>query len=260
LTKNNSRHLLILIIEVLFLIETIGADFHRITKYVRGKMLGGYLDWANKPDTYKEYLDTKKVELPLPKNITTLSFNETIRNRKSIRRFSDKALNLKQLGYLLWSSTGIQRVDRNYAFRNAPSAGALYPIETYLFAKNIQGLEMGMYHYNIKSHCLEVLDVGDFSIPLARACLGQEMLVSAQVVFIWSGIFARSKWKYKQRAYRYVYLDCGHIAQNLALSVTSLGLGSCHIGAFYDDEINNLIGLDGKEESALYLSVIGYAI
>jgi SagB-type dehydrogenase family enzyme len=241
------------------LVETIGDDFHRLTKYVRGKIPGGYLDWLRKPKVYKEYQDSKKIELAFPKNVTTLSFNETIRNRKSIRRFSDTPLNLEQLSYLLWSSTGIQRVDRNYAFRTAPSAGALYPIETYLFAKNMDGLEMGLYHYNIKFHCLETLHISDFSIPLARACLEQEMLVSAQVVFVWSGIFARSKWKYKQRAYRYVYLDCGHIAQNLALSATSLGLGSCQVGAFYDDEINNLIGLDGKEESVIYLSVVGYS-
>ena len=83
------------------------------------------------------------------------------------------------------------------------------------------------------------------------------MLTSAQVVFLWSAIFERSKWKYKQRAYRYVYLDCGHIAQNLALCASSLGLGSCQIGAFYDDEINNILGLDGKEEGVIYLSVVG---
>jgi SagB-type dehydrogenase family enzyme len=240
------------------LIEKIGDDFQRVTKYIRGKMAGGYLDWSNKPEVYKQYGDRKKVRTPFPEHVETLSFDETVRNRRSIRRFSDKPLSLEQLGYLLWSSTGIQRMERGYAFRNAPSAGALYPIETYLFARNVEGLDIGLYHYNIKSNLLEELDVGDFSISLARACLGQEMLASAQVVFIWSAVFDRSKWKYKQRAYRYVYLDCGHIAQNLALCASTLGLGSCQVGAFYDDEINNIIGLDGKEESAIYLSVVGY--
>ena len=238
--------------------EKIGDDFHRITKYVRGKMAGGYLDWSSKPEVYKQYQDGKKVKLPFPENIKTLSFNEAIRNRKSIRGFSDKPLSLEQLGYILWSSTGIQRVERGYAFRNAPSAGALYPIETYLFAKNIEEVELGLYHYNIKLHILEALDVGDFSLSLAHACLDQDMLASAQAVFIWSGVFVRSKWKYKQRAYRYVYLDCGHIAQNLALSATALGLGSCQVGAFYDDEINKILGLDGNEESAIYLSLVGH--
>ena len=240
------------------MVEKIGDDFHQITKYVRGKMAGGYLDWSSRPEVYKQYEDRNKEKIPFPEQVKTLSFDETLRNRRSIRGFSDKPVSLEQLGYLLWSSTGIQRVEGGYAFRNAPSAGALYPIETYLFAKNIEGLERGLYHYNIKSHLLEALDVGDFSISLVRACLGQMMLASAQVVFIWSGVFVRSKWKYKQRAYRYVHLDCGHIAQNLALTASALGLGSCQVGAFYDDEINNIVGLDGKEESVIYLSVVGH--
>jgi SagB-type dehydrogenase family enzyme len=237
----------------------VGDDFQLNTKYNREKMTGGYLDWEKKPDIYKHYLENKKIELPFSKEVETLLFNECIRKRKSVRRFSDKSLSLNHLGYLLWSSTGIQRIERGYEFRNAPSAGALYPIETYVFAKKVIDLEVGLYHYNIKSHVLEELKIGDFSVFLAKACLGQMMPSSAGVVFIWSGIFGRSKWKYKQRAYRYVYLDCGHIAQNLALSASSLGLGSCQIGAFYDDEINTLIGLDGKEESAIYLSAIGYS-
>jgi SagB-type dehydrogenase family enzyme len=239
------------------LFETIGDDFQRVTKYVRGKMTGGYLDWSTKPKVYKQYNDRKIVELPFLEKIETLTFDETVKNRKSIRSFSDKPLNLEKFGYLLWSTTGIQRVDSGYDFRNAPSAGALYPIETYCFANKVNGLDVGLYHYNIKLHSLEELNIGDFSISLARACLGQEMLTSAQVVFLWSAIFERSKWKYKQRAYRYVYLDCGHIAQNLALCASSLGLGSCQIGAFYDDEINNILGLDGKEEGVIYLSVVG---
>ena len=239
------------------MVEKVGDDFQDFTKYIRGKNLGGYLDWSTKPKIYKEYPDRKKVKMFFPENIETLSFNDTARNRKSIRQFSDKALALEQLSYLLWISSGIQRVENGYDFRNVPSAGALYPIETYLFARNVENLDSGLYHYNIKSHLLEELKTGDFSYYLARACLGQRMLASAQVVFIWSAIFNRSKWKYNQRAYRYVYLDCGHIAQNLALSSCALGLGSCQIGAFYDDELNALIELDGKNESVIYLSIVG---
>ena len=93
---------------------------------------------------------------------------------------------------------------------------------------------------------------------MAQAALDQEICAEAPVVFVWSAIFNRSKWKYKQRAYRYVYLDAGHIAENLALSATSIGLGSCQIGAFFDDEVNRIIEVDGVEESAIYLSVVGH--
>lgn len=223
-------------------------------------MTGGYLDWANKPNTYKLYPNTKRVKLPFSKQFQNLSFGKTIQTRRSVRKFSEKTLSLDQLAYLLWSSTGIQRKENGYEFRNAPSAGALYPIETYLFAKNVYGLPVGFYHYNIKAHVLEELRTGDFSKNLQTSCLGQSMLSSAALVLVWSAVFGRSKWKYKQRAYRYVYLDCGHIAQNLALTATSIGLGSCQIGAFYDDEINALLDLDGKQESTLYLSAVGYPL
>ena len=79
----------------------------------------------------------------------------------------------------------------------------------------------------------------------------------ASVVIIWTAIFNRSKWKYGQRAYRYIYLDAGHIAENFALASTSLGLGSCQIAALFDDEVNELIGVNGKEESVIYMSVLG---
>ncbi|WNZ30346.1 MAG: SagB/ThcOx family dehydrogenase [Candidatus Bathyarchaeota archaeon] len=141
--------------------------------------------------------------------------------------------------------------ESGYEFRNSPSAGALYPIETYLFAKKVDTIDMGLYHYNIKSHLLEELKTGDFSDYLANSCLGQSMLSFAAVVLVWSAVFSRSKWKYKQRAYLYIYLDCGHIAQNLALTATSIGLGSCQIEAFYADEINALIDLDGTKESTI---------
>ena len=237
--------------------KNVGDDFQRVTKYSREKMSGRYLDWSNKPEVYKQYFGNKKIELPVPEQVDGLSFDNVVRKRRSVRRFSGNPLSLKQLSYLLWCSTGIQRVESGYEFRNAPSAGALYPIETYLFVKKVVDLDMGLYHYNIKSHLLEELKIGDFSGLLASACLGQEMLTSAGVVFIWSGIFARAKWKYKQRAYRYVYVDCGHIAQNLALCAPYMELGSCQIGAFYDDEVNKIIGLDGQEESTIYLTAVG---
>jgi len=105
---------------------------------------------------------------------------------------------------------------------------------------------------------LDTLKAGDFSDTIARSALGQLMCIDAPAVLIWTGVFERSKWKYGQRAYRYVYLEAGHVAQNLAAAATSVGLGSCQIGAFFDDEINNVLGIDGVEESVLYLSVAGH--
>jgi SagB-type dehydrogenase family enzyme len=122
----------------------------------------------------------------------------------------------------------------------------------------VKDLEKALYHYDIEAHALETLKTGDFAEKMAHAALEQKMLIEAPVSLIWTAVFERSKWKYAQRAYRYVYIEAGHIAQNLALAATSISLASCQIGAFFDDEINQIIGVNGAEESALYLSAVGY--
>ena len=187
-----------------------------------------------------------------------LPFIKILKKRKSVRSFSSKPLHVADLSFLLWTSTGIQRSEHGYDFRTVPSAGALYPIETYVIINKVEGLEKGLYHYNIQSHAVEQLRLGDFSEEAAHAALEQEVCIEAPVVFIWTAVFERSKWKYGQRAYRYVYLDAGHIAQNLALSAISICMGSCQIGAFFDEEMNKILGVDGIEESVIYLSVVGY--
>lgn len=235
----------------------IGDRFQEETKYLRGK-LSGSLDWSNKPNIYKDYPGSETVELSIPKSATSMSFDKTAKKRRSIRSYSAKPISEAQLSYLLWISTGIQRKERNHEFRTVPSAGALYPIETYIVANKIKNLKRGTYHYSIRSHSLEGLRSGGFSRKVTIAALEQKMCSESAVVFIWTAIFSRSKWKYAQRAYRYIYLDAGHIAQNLALAATSIGLGSCQIGAFYDDEVNQIIEVDGVRESAIYLSSVGY--
>ena len=238
--------------------KTVGDDFQIETKYSRDKRLGGNLDWANKPETYKTYPSSKTIQLPNVLQKATMGFAEVLRRRKSIRAFSNQPLSLDDLGFLLWASTGIQRVEHGYEFRTAPSAGALYPIETYVAANNIEDVDSGIYHYNIKNHLLEEIKAGNFGDAIAHAALDQKMCATASVIFIWTAIFERSKWKYNQRAYRYIYLDAGHIAENLALAAASINCGSCQVGAFFDDEINSIACVDGAEESTICLSVIGH--
>jgi SagB-type dehydrogenase family enzyme len=235
----------------------IGDQFQSETKHIRGKLGGGYLDRGRKPDTYKKYPDAKTIKLPKMFPDQSLTVTEALKRRQSTRFFSPNPLSLNELAFLCWAATGIQRKEHGYDFRTSPSAGALYPIETYVAVNNVEGVERGLYHYDIEGHGLEELKLGDFGGALAQAALGQVMLEEAQVVFVWTAIFARSKWKYRQRAYRYVYLDAGHIAGNLALSATSIGLGTCQVGAFFDDEANSIVGVDGVEESVIYLSVVG---
>ncbi|NLJ38811.1 MAG: SagB/ThcOx family dehydrogenase [Candidatus Atribacteria bacterium] len=242
------------------MLEGLGDRFQRESKYVRGETLVGGMSWESLPEPYKFYTNVQIVNLPEPKKLSEMSLDEALRKRESIREYSSKPIQLDQLSYILWAANGIRNRDANQEFRTAPSAGALYPIETYLLVSNVSDLYPGIYHYSVRKHELETLKKGNFTKEIVRAGMGQEMLRMAAVTFIWTAIFERSKWKYRQRAYRYIYLDAGHIAQNLALAATSLGLGSCQIGALYDDEVNLIIGVDGIEESVLYMSTVGQLV
>jgi SagB-type dehydrogenase family enzyme len=235
----------------------IGDQFQRETKYDRAHMPRTVLDWSSQPELYKQYPDAQRVDLPPAKPPNNCPLHDVLQNRRSIRDFADVPISSQALSHLLWASTGISRKEQGYEFRTAPSAGALYPVETYLCINNIQAIPTGIYHYNVKGHYLELLKQGNHAVHVTRTALDQQMCRAAAVVLIWTAVFQRSKWKYGQRAYRYVYLDVGHAAENLALAATSLDLGSCPIAALYDDEVNGLIGVDGAEESVLYMTVVG---
>ncbi|MHC4293426.1 MAG: SagB/ThcOx family dehydrogenase [Planctomycetota bacterium] len=234
-----------------------GDKFQKNTKYDPVSIRSHFIDWTNQPPLYKEYRNSEKTKLPTPKIEQKMSLDETLKKRRSVRHFSSKPLSLQEVSYLLWASTGTQRIEAGYEFRTAPSAGALYPIETYIISNNVTDLQNGLYHYDIKNHQLEKLKLEELSERLVTAALGQHFCKTAPVVFLWTAIFQRSKFKYHQRAYRYIYLDAGHIAENLALASVSLGLGSCQIGAFLDDPVNEILEIDGVAESILYLSTVG---
>jgi hypothetical protein len=106
---------------------------------------------------------------------------------------------------------------------------------------------------------LDLLKEGNFGSPLSRAGLGQELLEAAAAVFIWTAVVDRSKWKYRERAYRYIYMDVGHIGQNLYLAASALNLGCCTVGAFFDEEVDDIVGVDGREEISVYMGAVGKA-
>lgn len=236
----------------------VGDTFQQDTKYHRDQREKGLFERIAVPEPYKEYPGSNGIKLPIPGSKSVLTLDEVLRRRKSVRRFTKQPLTLEQLSYLLWASNGVQRIERGHEFRTVPSAGALYPVETYLVVHNVEGLAPGVYHYAIREHALEEIKVGDFRREITLAALGQRVCDDAAVVFVWTAIFNRSKHKYRQRAYRYVYLDAGHIGHSLALSAVSLGLGSCQVGALFDDDVNQILDVYGVEESVVYMSVVGH--
>ncbi len=235
-----------------------GDRFQQETKYHRERLGEDRSDRIPRPSLYKEYPGARKIRLPPPGTPVLSSFAEMLSRRRSVREYSARPLHLEEISFLLWASSGIQRREEGHAFRTVPSAGALYPIDTYVIAHRVEGIGPGVYHYGVRDHHLEEVAPGDFRADLTRAALFQEFCSEAGAAFVWTAIFSRAKWKYRQRAYRYVYLDAGHIAQNLALAAVGLGLGTCQVAAFFDDEMNALLGVDGVEESVIYLSAVGH--
>ncbi len=235
----------------------VGERFFQETKYKRGKPLPETII-REKPTPYKIYKNVPVFFLPDPKIEGGAPLWDVLRKRRSIRSYDPHAyIDKELLSQLLWAIQGITAKVGGYLLRTAPSAGALYPFETYLFVRKVRGLTQGIYHFNVPDFCLELLVGGDFSFHLQKACIDQPMLSRAAVVFIWSAVIDRCRIKYGERAFRYIFMDVAHVCQNLYLAATGLGLGCCAIGAFFDDDINKILNIDGITESVVYLATVG---
>jgi SagB-type dehydrogenase family enzyme len=196
-----------------------------------------------------------KINLPNVVRRGSLSLEQAIEQRRSMRRFSGESISQEDLSYILFYSNGV--TDRRHGRRAAPSAGATYPIEVYTVVNNVEGLARGIYHCLLPDHALELVREGDFGQEMVMASMGQKMMAQASVVLMMTAVVQRTERIYGNRASRYVVLDAGHIAQNAYLVATSMGLGACAVGAFYDDDFNHLLGVDGKSESVIYMVVMG---
>lgn len=209
--------------------------------------------------TYKSYPNPlARLDLPAPSQAGGKGLWTALLERSSIREFGQAALSLPEVSQLLWASQGITRERGEWQFRTAPSAGALYPIETYLVVNRVDGLAGGLYHYEVRTHRLAFLREDPLiGMALTRAAMGQTMCQRAAIVLVWTAVVARSARKYGERAYRYIYMDAGHVAQNVYLAATALDLACCVIGAFFDDEVDAVLELDGPEEISVYMAALG---
>ena len=238
----------------------IGEKFQEETKYNPDKSMGHALDWSHRPEPFKNHTSPLAyVSLPDPDIKSDANLWQLLQDRRSKREYdAGRNLNGELLSTILWATQGITAKYGEFLFRTAPSAGGLYPVETYLFLRAVDGFDPGIYHFRPHVFDLELLKKGNYARELTDAALGQTIVMGAQVTFIWSAVVERSKWKYRQRAYRYIYLDAGHIAQNLYLAAEALTLGVCAIGALFDDRVNSIIGVDGIEETVIYMATVGW--
>jgi SagB-type dehydrogenase family enzyme len=193
--------------------------------------------------------DRPSISLPEPDLIGTISLEQTLLNRRSVRQFQDVALTQAQIGQLLWAAQGITHPS---GLRTAPSAGALYPLEVYAATQD------GLFYYIPGDHSLQRVLDHDPRPDLHLAALGQDSVLEAPLVIVINGVFARTAQRYGEaRTPQYVYLEAGHAVQNILLQAVALDLGAVPIGAFYEDQITQALSLP-PEQTPLYLIPIGH--
>ena len=193
-------------------------------------------------------------ELPQPVVDGELSLESALAQRRSVRSFAPDPLSLEELGQLLWAAQGITA---EWGGRTAPSAGGLHPIELHVVASAVRGLDPGVYRYRPADHSLEHTvgrDLGDDSVP---DVLDQGSIDAAPASIVVAAVQARTAERYGRRAERYVTLEAGHVAQNVALQAVALGLGSVPVGAFDDDEVAAILRF-GPGERPLYVLPVGH--
>lgn len=244
------------------------GSFHFATKdvrFVRGwrrkKLLRAFLAQSSQPPLFKSY--GRAPRLPLPRcRPPTGEFLRVLLARRTHRKFSAGKLPLSAVSQLLFYTWGvISYLDTPFGqlpHKTSPSGGARHPGEVYLLALKVKRLAMGLYHYDPKRHCLELLRKGAMERKALRYCAEQPYVKNAAALFLMTAVFPRSMWKYRfARAYRVVTLDAGHLCQTFCLVATWLGLGPFCTAALKDSLIEKDLGLDGISESVLYVAGVG---
>ena len=193
------------------------------------------------------------IDLPEPQYDSDVSIEQSLLWRRSIRSYTGESLTLPQVAQLLWAAQGVTDPT---GFRTAPSAGALYPLELYVVAGDVQDLSPGVYRYEPLEHRLVRTVEGDKRVELADAALGQYFVGEGAIVIVFTAIYERTTGKYGDRGIRYVHMEVGHAAQNLCLQAAAMGLGVVTVGAFYDEEVGELLDLPGDEQP-LYVIPVG---
>jgi len=192
---------------------------------------------------------TGEIFLPEPEIEGDLSVEEAIAGRRSVRSFTGGSIGLGDLSQLLWAAQGITGEDGFK--RAAPSAGAKYPLEVFAVVGTVDGLDAGIYRYVPKTHALLPVGGGDVRETLCGEALYQDWIEDAAVVLVITAVYERTMEKYGSRGVRYVHMEVGAAAENVYLEAESLGLGTTFVGAFSDDGVEKVLGVEDVKALAL---------
>jgi len=193
----------------------------------------------------------EEIKLPAAQLTGSVSLEKVLSARRSVRDYKDSALRLSEVAQLLWAAQGITA---DWGGKTAPSAGATYPLEIYAVVGDVEGLELGVYHYISGSHSLKKTVEGDLREQLSASALGQRCVAEAPVTVVVTAVFDRTTRRYGERGIRYVHMEVGHVGQNVCLQAKTLGLSTVMIGAFRDEAVKGVLKL---KEEPLYLIPVG---
>ncbi len=237
--------------------HSIGYLYLQETKFDRSILEARSRPRITPCEPFKRYPEAEKVLLSRRWDGKESNLWQILQKRRTQRTYAPSEITLTDLSLLLWACQGVTAQAGPYYLRTAPSAGALYPVETYVATSRVKGVEPGLLHFDVRGFQLERLSSGPAVHDISNSALGQRFLAKAAVVFVWTAILRRNMSKYGHRGLRYIFLDAGHICQNLLLAAEALDFGACPVAAFFDNEINALLGVDGEEETAIYMAAVG---
>ena len=185
-----------------------------------------------------------RLKLPAPQISGTVSVEQALHSRRSVRDFRRQTLTLEEVSQLLWAAQGVTEG----LFRTAPSAGALYPLEVYVAVGDVETLEGGVYRYDPATHALTDFRAGNVLRSLAKAAVGQAWVEEGAIAVVFSALYERTTGKYGERGIRYVNMEAGHAAQNVYLQAEAMGLGTVVVGAFRDRTVRDVLNLQDDEQ------------
>lgn len=208
---------------------------------------------------FKTYPRLDAIKLKFSPMDQKLKLSAILKARRSVRSFSGEDITLKELSHILYSACGL--IDNNGSLDNSrrpyPSAGARYPLEVYSILLKSKSLKKGLYHYNVKQNSLELLLNKDLSRWLMKTCGKELWLKNVAAILVVTGVFDRTRIKYGDRGYRYILIEAGALLQNISLIANELGLGTCLIGGYIDNEVNKLLDIHSQKEYSLCLMAVG---
>jgi len=241
--------------------ESIGREFIRKTRHHEVPVSDQKLGLPQPPLEMAYDATATLIDLPDQEEVIfpAVDVRDAIERRTTVRTYADKPLTLHELTFLLWLTQGVKQVSaRPATLRTVPSAGARHAFETFLLVNKVKGLKPGLYRYIALEHALIELEVSlDLNSKITDACEGQKQVANSAVTFFWAAVVERMTWRYPERGYRYLFLDAGHVCQNLYLAADVIQCGVCPIGAFDDLKLNQALNLDGDDQFVAYAASVG---